>query len=450
MKTDEQDLIKCLSAGACTAPELQARLKLSQPSVSRLVNAAGRQVVAIGKARSRRYALRREIRGFGSDFPVFRVARNGDANRVGIFYAVAPDRYWWEPAAGPPLECRNLPWFLADMRPEGFIGRAFVQHEHDDLGLPPRLTDWREDHVLVALSRRGEDCVGDLIIGDESLIRYYRAANYPQVVVRPEQREEVYPQLAESAMEGEAPGSSAGGEQPKFGAVLHAEGEPVHVLVKFSPLMDSEEGVRWADLLVCEHHALQVIQEMGIPAAESSIHVAGQRVFLEVVRFDRVGLVGRVGVFSLGAVDDEFYGNRDSWLAAAGRLEADRRLSAKDAAMLRVLSVFGSLIANTDQHFGNVSLFTLDEGTRFSLAPAYDVLPMLYRPRTDVKAPVPDFTPLPAGALPAADWQRVINHAAIYWERAAADTRISAGFRAVCAMNAGKVLAIASGPRLLL
>ena len=146
------------------------------------------------------------------------------------------------------------------MRPEGFIGRAFVQREHGDSGLPPRLSDWREDHVLVALSRRGEDCVGNLIIGDESLIRFYRAANYPRVVVGPEQIEEVYPRSAESAMEGESPGSSVGGEQPKFGAVLHAESEPVHVLVKFSPVMDSEEGVRWADLLACEQHALHVIR----------------------------------------------------------------------------------------------------------------------------------------------------------------------------------------------
>lgn len=156
---------------------------------------------------------------------------NGDANRIGILYAVAPDRYWWAPVEGPPVECRNLPWFLTDMRPEGFTGRAFVQREHGDLGLPPRITDWREDHVLVALSRRGEDCVGNVIIGDESLTRFYRAASMPRVLLGPDKRVEMYPRLAESAMEGEAP--SAGGEQPKFGAVLHPDEGPVHVLVIF-------------------------------------------------------------------------------------------------------------------------------------------------------------------------------------------------------------------------
>lgn len=187
----------------------------------------------------------------------------------------------------------------------------------------------------------------------------------------------------------------------------------------------------------------------GIPTAETSLHDARQRTFLEVVRFDRVGLVGRRGVVSLGAVDDEFYGHRDWWLAAADRLQADRRLSENDAAMLRVLSVFGSLIANTDQHFRNVSLFTRENSPRFDLAPAYDVLPMLYRPRADIKAPVPEFTPLPAGALPADAWQMVITHAAMFWGRAAGDTRISEGFRGVCRENQEKVLALASGPRLL-
>lgn len=38
------------------------------------------------------------------------------------------------------------------------------------------------------------------------------------------------------------------------------------------------------------------------------------------------------------------------------------------------------LIANTDRHFGNVTLFDRYEGP-FELAPAYDLLPMLFAPQ---------------------------------------------------------------------
>ncbi len=38
------------------------------------------------------------------------------------------------------------------------------------------------------------------------------------------------------------------------------------------------------------------------------------------------------------------------------------------------------LIGNTDRHFGNVTLFDRYEGP-FELAPAYDMLPMLFAPQ---------------------------------------------------------------------
>ena len=73
-------------------------------------------------------------------------------------------------------------------------------------------------------------------------------------------------------------------------------------------------------------------------------------------------------------VDNEFYD-----LQAARRIKEQGQLTPQNAANLRWLSVFGDLIANTDQHFGNVSLVPTG-GDTFRLAPAYDMLPMLYRP----------------------------------------------------------------------
>jgi len=68
-----------------------------------------------------------------------------------------------------PFPRKSLPWFLADLRPDGFTGRAFVRRLHEDLALPPRVLDWHNDHVLAALSRRGKDTLGGLVVGQESL-----------------------------------------------------------------------------------------------------------------------------------------------------------------------------------------------------------------------------------------------------------------------------------------
>ncbi|MBC8019203.1 MAG: HipA domain-containing protein, partial [Verrucomicrobia bacterium] len=102
------------------------------------------------------------------------------------------------------------------------------------------------------------------------------------------------------------------------------------------------------------------------------MHLTNERAFLEVIRFDRVGRFGQAPMNSLGVVDDEFFGRRDNWIAMADRLTSARMLSTDDAAAIRWFSAFGTLIANTDQHFGNISL--IPENTpqpKFRLAPAY-------------------------------------------------------------------------------
>jgi hypothetical protein len=68
------------------------------------------------------------------------------------------------------------------MRPQGYIGRGFPAL-HPELRLPGRITDWNDDHQLIALALRGEDCVGNLIIGEESLNRLLAQTSVvPQVV----------------------------------------------------------------------------------------------------------------------------------------------------------------------------------------------------------------------------------------------------------------------------
>ena len=435
-----------LRSGAKSSRDIQLRLGLSQPSVSRLISSVSSEVVALGRGPARRYALTRNIRDFGNDFPVYRVDEEGNAHVLGHLCTLHGGQYWWVDDSGIGRLYDHLPWFIQDMQPEGFVGRAFVTRQNQELDLPARLNEWNDDHILIALLRRGEDIMGNLIIGDESLNRYLNATREEQLVVRFEERDIAYPRLAQAAIDGDPAGSSAGGEQPKF-AVMLQNGDCQHVLVKFSPIADTLEGVRWADLLVCEHLALETVREAGLRAPITRIVESNGRVFLEVSRFDRVGKYGRLPMISLTAVDNEFLGYLDNWAVTAGYLEDRDMISSEDADQMRWLHTFGSLIANTDMHSGNLSLI-YRRNSNFDLAPVYDMLPMLFRP-VDGTIPTRDYTPPNPSKDTMRQWDSVLMSAIRFWQKVVDDERLSDGFREICQGIYSKVLSLRSGPRLI-
>lgn len=83
-------------------------------------------------------------------------------------------------------------------------------------------------------------------------------------------------------------------------------------------------------------------------------------------------------MLSAGAVDDEFFGMRDSWPEFATRCEPARYLSAEDARHVDTMSAFSELIGNSDRHFENISVLIDEDGEYKGIAPAYDILPMRY------------------------------------------------------------------------
>lgn len=440
-------LLSFLGTGVYSAPEIQQRFRLSQPTVSRLLAQLGDRIAIIGNARARRYTKIRDVRGLGGKFPIFKIDAEGNAHLIGTLYAVAQDHFLWTPLNAREQLFRSLPWFIADLHPEGFVGRAFVRQLHEELGLPPRSADWNEDHALSALARRGEDPMGNLVIGQTSIERYFRTVRELPAPIRENAIADTYPRFAQEAVDGQPAGSSAGGEQPKFTAIVERSGAVLNVLVKFSPPVSTIEGRRWADLLICEHHALEVVRNSGISAPQSTIIEAGDRVFLEVARFDRTGLMGRLPIISLRAIDNEFYGFQDNWVNAANRMANDGRVSKEDAGSLRWLSVFGSLIGNNDQHFGNVSLIMLDDSRLYRLAPAYDVLPMVYRP---VDGTVPSRPLTVPAVVPGAanEWLSALESASQFWNQTKSDSRISEQFRVICSENYNIVNKLYAGPRL--
>lgn len=443
---NEDKLLTRLFDGPATAADLAKIFGVSQPTVSRLVASLGDKVIQIGRARSSKYARPRDVRSMGSVFPVYQVNQEGNARLIGNLRAIRSTLYIWELASGQYEEFKFLPWFVQDMRPDGFIGRSFAYNQYQELRIPQRLQDWNEDDVLTAVVRRGEDCIGNLIIGDESLDRYFTACqDAPHPPLARDLRHD-YPKLAQVAMQNGPAGSSTGGEQPKFVTCIMLEGEATHVLVKFSPPVSTPEGQRWSDLLVCEHLALEVIKEVGYRSATSRILQIGDRTFLEEDRFDRTGRFGRLPMNTLGAIDDQFFGHRDSWVQAADRLEANRMVSVKDAAAMRWQSYFGNLIGNTDQHFGNLSLAPRDISFKtFDLAPAYDMLPMMYAPKSG-ETIFPEFTPQIGRSW---EWGDAQEYAQRFWMTAAADERISTPFREICSQNLEKLRILSNRPRII-
>ena len=426
--------------GVASPQELQRELGISQPSFSRLVARGLDRIAVLGRGKATRYALLRDVRSLGAQFPFWRISDEGKVQSLGTLRALEGGRWWCHDPAKGQAGAENLfegmPYFLADLRPQGFMGRAFPK-QHADLALPERIGDWNDDDVLTALLRRGEDVLGNLLLGAESMQRFLQSLQRAPNIIPEVDRGAAYAQLAADALKGAPAGSSAGGEQPKFSALVERGGVPCHVLVKFSPPVASAADQRWTDLLFCEHTALEVLREARLPAVQSRILSRGERIFLEVARFDRSGTGGRIGTVSLGAFDDEFYGRRDNWTAAAGRLQRDNRLGADDARALRVLDAFGSLIGNTDRHFGNISLI-LQPAAGVRLAPAYDMLPMLYAPINGqiverafhLEMPHPDAT---------AEWKAARPLAERFWTRAANDPQVSQAFRDIARSNAAVV-----------
>lgn len=413
--------------GAISSAELQAQLGVSQPTVSRVLKPLIQSglVRKVGAARAQRYVLPRSVAGVGSQVPVMRVDVQGKASPFARLTPLVGGAFWVEEADGVSAQHGGLPWFLDDMRPQGFMGRTFA-HAHPELQLGSDPRNWNDDDVLRALALFGDDLPGNLIVGEAAFQRFH---TLPERASRADSEAD-YPRLAEQAMQGTLGGSSAGGEQPKFCTIT--AGRPV--LVKFSPAGDTAVDQRSRDLLVCEHLALQTLAQAGLPAARTQVFTVAGRVFLESERFDRVAPMGRIGMVSLLVYDAEYVGEMDNWAATANRMQARGLLTESDARTLCLLEAYGQFIANTDRHYGNISLLLQDDD--WTLSPTYDMLPMLYAPLGGELVPR-DFAerPLQPTAATLPQWEQARALAIVFWRSVAADARVSAGFRAIAAEN---------------
>jgi hypothetical protein len=177
-------------------------LGLSQPAFSRMVTQLSAQILAVGQARARCYALRRNIVGVGHSVLIYQIDTEGGAKPLATLHGVEPKGYYVE---SHTQSCTSrlyddLPWFLHDLRPSGFLGRL-VPSWHPELRLPPDLRLWTADQCLLYLSRYGWNVSGALLVGEVAYRLYQAACAAPPDAVRQAQRKSAYARLADDVLQ---------------------------------------------------------------------------------------------------------------------------------------------------------------------------------------------------------------------------------------------------------
>lgn len=401
-----------ISAGVRNPAELRIFFGISQPTLSRTLNQIRDEIIKIGNGRSIQYAMRDTFDGTRPEH-IYRVETDGELTQIGTLTPICPDGFVMGSEEYGRERFDGLPWWLYDMRPQGYLGRAYASAYAEEMNLPPDPKFWMDKDVIKALALHGHDATGNLLIGDRAREDFINMARPVPV-----NRQVSYPAMARAASDGEIPGSSAGGEQPKFCTYT----DNGHVIVKFTIAAGNQISERWADLLLAEHIALDVL---GVP---TYVFDFGDQRFLEVPRFDRVGERGRVGMLSLEALNLEFVGAPPGpWQNIVRKLVKGGHVKKEAIDETERRWAFGRLIGNTDMHNGNLSFIGC--GRPYSLSPAYDILPMWFSPRSSGEM-MNTITPITiSNDASTANWREALENARAFIGRAMADQRFSDNFR---------------------
>lgn len=453
--SSDQLRVAMRALGPSSASGLARHLSVSTPTVTAALARLGDEVLATGRGRASRYALRRDVGRSGSHWPLFRIAPDGRPERLGELHALQGERQCWYLRADRPLLLYmhgefasgfydDLPWFLMALRPQGYLGRLFVRKYAQKFKAPNDPLRWQADDILLALLHSAASSSGDLVLGDDSLERelQFTRTIVMSIPMTWSDYRYLYPKFAEDFDQRGPPGSSAAGEQPKFFTSALVDQEKLeNLIVKFARIdPDNAATRRWGNLLLCEEQALRLLGEHDIASARTEILDVDDWRFLQSTRFDRTPQGGRIGIIPLDALDAAYAGGPGApWLRSATELHRQGFIDVADLERIRLLDAFGQLIGNTDMHGGNLSFFTDLDTHAVRLAPVYDMLPMHYRPNEGGSVRDEPFNlPVPDLAAPET-WSRAIMLAMEFWRRTGEDIRIGENFRKLCIDNIGLI-----------
>ena len=224
-----------------SAAELQAATGKSQPSISLAIAQYGERICKLGAARSTRYALAKDILGLAANQPVHFTDETGGIRNFGKLTQLQNGQIFvrenskaqWISAPG------ELPWFLKTLRPQGFLGRQYLQLRPD---FPDDPDAWTAEQALYMAINHAVDPPGAFGLGE------IMGRMVPEAPVEIGARALHYDHLAQAVNKTLPAGSSAGGEQPKFLTELSEGGNHRHLIVKFTPPRETPFGKRWRAL----------------------------------------------------------------------------------------------------------------------------------------------------------------------------------------------------------
>lgn len=436
MNQTNSNIMSTLRLGPASSSDLAARFGVTTSTITRQLNKLGPAVMKTGGGPATRWYASRPTPWLSNtrELPIYRVNSEGRAIEIARLYPVYPEyhymvEYFRRDHLGTITSewhhYESLPWWITDMRPQGFLGRLFarnLQSQGEEIDANP--ASWSDDLVLAVLTKYPQDHIGNLLIGQDAYQRWLAADD--EVTLSDDQAGAT----AEAIARGEHFDSSAQGEQPKFTARL-ADGE---CIIKFSgrlehPELDSVAG-RWADLLHAEHLAAVTLNEI-LPnlAATNRVFTASNRLLLASKRFDRTEHQGRLGVISFASLDAEFVGQANRpWPVIAHALYQEKVITEEALTRSQIAWVFGRLIANTDMHHGNLSIIN-EHGRPYELAPVYDMLPMHYAPKSTGDLPSEPYEIKAEPNVPAMYWELAYPAAIKFWQRLIAHPHVSHHFK---------------------
>ena len=157
-------LLELLRSGdPVPAGELVEKLAVSRPVLSRLVAEAGDQVRRVGRARATAYVATALVRP--NTWPLYRMNPDVHMEELGTLHALRGDRFLFEPTGDHPNLLRHvdgpagyfpgLPWFLDDVRPQGFLGRSMAHRLGRALGVSVDLKSWQSRDNLLGILHGG-------------------------------------------------------------------------------------------------------------------------------------------------------------------------------------------------------------------------------------------------------------------------------------------------------